>query len=175
MSVDGIITTQRLVLSPFTAGCIGPEYLGWLNDPLVMRFSNQRFHLHTPGSAHNYLASFEGTANRFFAIHQLQDKRMIGTMTAYIAAPHRTVDLGLLIGDRSVWGRGYGLEAWSALMSRLFGEGLRKVTGGTVRPNTGMQKIMQRSGMRMEAVRERHEIVGEEEVDVLYYARFRDA
>jgi [ribosomal protein S5]-alanine N-acetyltransferase len=175
MTAPGAITTPRLQLVPFAAACICPEYLGWLNDPVVTRFSNQRFRRHTVDSAREYLDSFRGTSNRFIAIRVGADGRMIGTMTVYLAAQHGTADLGLLIGDRAVWGRGYGLEAWSGLMSQLLGEGLRKITAGTVRPNVGMQRIMERSGMRLEAVRARQELVEGEEVDVLYYARFRDA
>jgi RimJ/RimL family protein N-acetyltransferase len=172
MSIDNAILTGRLALAPFTADCIGTDYLCWLNDPVVTRFSNQRFRRHTVDSAHAYLASFEGSANCFMAIRRVEDGRMIGTMTAYVAVAHGTADMGLLIGDRTVWGRGYGQEAWRALMSRLFADGIRKVTAGTVRPNIGMLAIMQRSGMHLEAVRERQEMIEEEEVDVLYYTRF---
>jgi hypothetical protein len=37
-------------LRPFEAADINATYLGWLNDPEVTRYSNQRFHQHTPES-----------------------------------------------------------------------------------------------------------------------------
>lgn len=166
----------RLKLEPFLESSLNPEYLGWLNDPEVTRFSNQRFRTHTPESARSYVASFADTVNLLLAIRLADSGRMIGTISAYVSEPHRTADMGLMIGDRACWGRGYGLEAWSSLMGHLLGPlGLRKVTGGTVRANVGMRTIMERSGMHLEAVRRRQEIVDGVEEDVLYFSRFRDS
>jgi len=167
------IATERLRLEPFDLADIGAEYLGWLNDSVVTRFSNQRFRTHTVESARRYVASFSESGNVFLAIRMADTGRMIGTLTAYVTEWHRTADMGLMIGDRTCWGCGYGLEAWSALMRHLFdARALRKVTGGTVRPNLGMQRIMERSGMHLEAVRVRQEIIEGMEEDVLYFARF---
>ena len=167
--------SQRLRLEHFVESCICDEYLSWLADPEVMRFSNQRFRQHTVNSARAYVRSFEATPNSFWAIRLVDGQRLIGTMTAYVAEPHLTADMGLLIGDKANWGRGLGLEAWSTLMAHLFERhGMRKITAGTVRPNVGMTRIMERSGMHLEAVRRRQEIVGGVEEDVLYFARFLD-
>jgi RimJ/RimL family protein N-acetyltransferase len=50
--------------------------------------------------------------------------------------------------------------------------GIRKVTGGTARPNQAMVRIMEQSGMELEAVRARQELIEGQPVDLLYYARF---
>jgi RimJ/RimL family protein N-acetyltransferase len=169
------LRTRRLDVVAFGDACLDDEYLGWLNDPVTMRFSNQRFRRHTRESAQAYLRSFAGTPSLFVSLRLAGNGRMIGTMTAHVAAPHATADMGLLIGARDCWGQGYGLEAWSALMHHLFDERkLRKITGGTVRANIGMRLIMERSGMQLEGIRARQEIIEGTEEDVLYYARFRD-
>lgn len=167
------VDSPRLLLERFDASCIGADYLGWLNDPVVTRFSNQRFREHTLESSRRYFDSFEGTPNGFYAVKLKADGRLIGTMTAYVATPHLTADMGIMIGDRRCWGGGFGLEAWSSLLTALLEGGCRKVTGGTLRANVGMCRIMERSGMSLEAVRARQEIVEQREEDVLYYARFR--
>lgn len=98
---------------------------------------------------------------------------MIGTATIYRSMVHGTADVGLLIGESTQWGKGYGQEAWEAITAKLISEpGIRKVTAGTASPNTGMIRILEKSGMRREAIRERQEIIDGSEVDILYYARF---
>lgn len=165
----------RLWLEAFDDSCICTDYLSWLNDPEVVRFSNQRFRVHTAETARTFIRSFAGSPNLFLAIRLAEGGRLIGTMTAYIAPPHRTADMGLMIGDRTQWGRGLGLEAWVSLMDHLFStHGMRKITAGTLRCNAGMKLIMERSGMHLEAVRSRQEIVEGVEEDVLYFARFVD-
>lgn len=164
----------KVALRPFEAQDITAAYLGWLNDPVTMRLSNQRFRRHDADSSLRYLRSFEGSPNLFLAI-DAKDGRRLGTMTAYISPPHGTADLGILVGERSAWGQGYGLDAWRTLMEGLLAHGVRKVTAGTLACNHGMLAIFRKSGMREEGRRERQEIVDGAEHDILYYARFAAA
>lgn len=170
-----LITGERLHLSPFTEADITADYVRWLNDPEVVRFSNQRFRYHDEESCLAYLRTFADSDNLFLAIRPCGDKRLIGTMTAYVSSHHGTADMGLLIGERGLWGQGFGLEAWNLLLDYLLRDRkLRKITAGTLRCNLGMTRIMERSGMRLEAVRSQQEMVDGEPQDVLHFAKFRE-
>lgn len=176
---EGVVDELRgefVLLRPFDPGCVTDDYLGWLHDPDVLRFSNQRFREHTRETCLQYLASFSGTPNDFLAIYLREGGRMVGTMTAYVASHHGTADLGILVGDRRCWGRGVGRDAWQTVMDHLLEHvGLRKVTGGTLRGNAGMVRIMERTGMHLEATRVAQELVDGEPQDALSYAKFRHA
>lgn len=164
---------DKVVLREFTPVDITDEYVSWLNDPVVTRYSNQRFRDHTKATCAAYLQSFEGTPNLFLSVRRAEDDRAIGTMTAYISPHHRTADVGVLLGDRSVWGKGYGQDAWNAIIGWLLGPGgMRKVTAGTLAVNRPMLNVFDRSGMSFEGRRIRQELVQGEEVDILYYGRF---
>lgn len=172
---SAVITGERLNLCPFSESDITTDYIRWLNDPEVVRFSNQRFRRHDEESCQAYLRTFADSDNLFLAIHLSDDKRLIGTMTAYVLSHHGTADMGLLIGERGVWGHGFGLEAWNLLLNHLLrARRLRKITAGTLRCNLGMTRIMERSGMHMEAVRSQQELVDGEPQDVLHFAKFRE-
>ncbi len=165
---------RRVTLRYFTAADLSPAYVGWLNDPEVVRFSNQRFRHHDASSCAAYLAGFDGSDNLFLAIDVVEESRVIGTMTAYRNRHHGTVDVGIMLGDRRVWGRGYGIEAWVLLSDWLLGDGgMRKLTCGTLACNYAMRSIAERSGMVLEAIRYAQEIVSGELQDILFYARFR--
>jgi len=167
------LITPRLRLRSFHFADITPKYLGWLNDPDVTRFSNQRFHQHTADSCAAYQASFGGSSNSFLLIEHCQEQLPIGTATVYRNNWHGTADIGLMLGDRSCWGQGFGREAWQAVLEALLAEpGIRKVTGGTVRSNRAMVRIMANSGMELEAVRARQQLIDGQPVDLLYFARF---
>jgi RimJ/RimL family protein N-acetyltransferase len=163
----------RVRLRPFGEADITDTYLGWLNDPEVVRFSNQRFRRHDRGSAQAYLAAMAEGPGHFLLVTEAATGRPVGTLTAHVQPPHGTADMGILIGARDCWGRGYGLEAWMLMMDWLFAGGMRKVTAGTASPNLGMQRIAERSGMHLEGVRRRQEIIDGAEADILLYARFR--
>lgn len=165
---------QRLKGSVVELRSFAPEnltesYLGWLRDPQLMRFSNQRFRTHNTDSCRAYLASFAGTDNLFIAIYH--ESAFIGTMTAYRAAVHGTADIGLLIGA-GVQGNGLGKDAWATLMAHLLATGTRKVTGGTLRCNTAMVRIMLGCGMQADGVRAGQELVDGVAHDMLHFAKF---
>ena len=169
------IVGERLLLCPSTASDITVDYVRWLNDSEVVRFSNQRFRCHDEASCLAYLRTFADSDNLFLAIRLSTDMQLIGTMTAFISPHHGTADMGLLIGERSLWGRGFGLEAWNLLLNNLLqARKLRKVTAGTLKCNLGMTRIMERSGMRLEAIRSQQELVDGEPQDMLYFAQFRE-
>lgn len=167
---------ELVTLSRFEPSLVDARYLGWLNDAEVVRFSNQRFRTHNLDSSLAYLESFEGSDNLFLSVRRKGDALPVGTMTAYISIAHGTVDIGIMIGERNVWGRGYGQDAWNTLQHALLNlEGIRKITAGTLAINGGMLTLMQRSGMHLEAVREAQELVDGVPTDIHYYARFSHA
>lgn len=170
--VGPVLTTAKVRLRPFTAEDINAAYLDWLNDPETMRWSNQRFSRHDLDSCAAYLESFTGTSNLFLSVRELGKDRAIGTMTAYRNLNHRTADMGILIGDRSVWGRGYGQDAWNALLEWLLTDGVRKVTCGTLALNKPMIRIAERAGMSLDGVRREQELLDGQAVDLVHFARF---
>jgi ribosomal-protein-alanine N-acetyltransferase len=168
-----VLLGNKVSLHRFNETCITPEYLDWLHDSEVVRYSNQRFRKHTEQTCSAYLASFDNSANLFIAIRMRNSGRMIGTMTAYISIPHGTADIGLMVGDRTQWGKGVGLDAWKTLLRHLLTvRRMRKVTGGTLRCNIGMIRIMEKSGMQLEAVRTKQQMVEGDAQDELYFAIF---
>lgn len=172
---DLILRGENVLLKTFTISDITETYVSWLNDPNVVMFSNQRFLKHDRSSCLRYQASFDRTGNLFMGIYSLLHGRLIGTLTAYVAGCHGTVDVGILIGDRSVWGMGLGQDAWNTMTNWLLArKDIRKLTAGTLACNFSMIKLMERSGMSLEAVRKAQEIVEGHPKDILYYAKFND-
>ncbi|MEM7689136.1 MAG: GNAT family N-acetyltransferase [Pseudomonadota bacterium] len=166
---------DKVSLRPFGPGDITEAYIGWLGDPEVTRFSNQRFRTHTRESCEAYLATFTGSPNLFLSVRDAASDEAIGTMTAYANPHHGTCDVGILIGARETWGGGYGQEAWNLLTRWLLSEGgVRKVTAGCLAANAAMVRVMERSGMQPDGVRKAQELVDGAPVDIVHYATFGD-
>ena len=174
MMIGPLIGTQ-LELRPFEASDITENYIGWLNDPNVVRYSNQRFRKHDRESCLTYLHSFENSGNLFVSIRVRDGNWAIGTMTAYLNRHHGTADVGIMIGDAAARGKGYGIEAWQLFTHWLLAEGgFRKVTAGTLACNQRMMRLAEQSGMTLEGVRKNQELVDGKLEDILYFARFRE-
>lgn len=168
------LTGTLMTLQKFAAKNLTPEYMSWLNDPDVVKYSNQRFRQHNQETCRAYFNSFEDSDHIFVAIYH--ESKFIGTMTAYISQIHQTADMGIMIGDRQHWGKGIGKDAWMTLMQALFDQvQLRKVTGGALRCNKAMVNIMINSGMKPDGIRSDHELVDGNPVDILHFAKFSHA
>ncbi len=168
------LTGKLVRLQKFTDENLADEYISWLNDFDVVRYSNQRFRQHNQETCRAYFNSFENSDHIFVAIYQ--DTKFIGTMTAYISRIHQTADMGIMIGDRQYWGKGVGKDAWTTLMQGLFEQSqLRKITGGTLRCNKAMVNIMVSSGMQPDGIRIAQELVDGNPVDILHFAKFSHA
>jgi ribosomal-protein-alanine N-acetyltransferase len=168
-----VLIGKQVFLRPFEATDITPAYIGWLNDPKTMRFSNQRFIRHSHASCERYLCGFEGSSNHFLSIRLHEGDVAVGTATAYVSTPHGTVDLGILVGERRLWGQGIGLDAFKTLVEWWLDQpGIRKVTAGTLEANVGMVNLALKAGLRREAIRRAQELVDGQAVDMHYFARF---
>ncbi|MSP82516.1 MAG: N-acetyltransferase [Alphaproteobacteria bacterium] len=142
-----------------------------------MRYSEQRYSRHTLASSTRYVRSFAGTPNYLWAIEATSPLRgHIGNVNVYVEKRNRVAEVGLLIGDRSMWGQGLGREAWTAACDFLLNTAhLRKVTASTLSENLGMIGIMRATGMSDDGRRVRHVLVDGAEVDLVHAALFRDA
>ena len=171
------LSGRYVTLRSFTEQDLTDQYISWLNDPFVVRWSNQRFVRHDRASCQRFLNSFARGPNKFFSIRESASGLALGTATAYLSPHHGTADAGILLGERGFWGKGLGQDAWNTLIGWLSARpDLRKLTAGTLACNRPMVRLMERSGMTLEAVRRRHEVVDGREVDILLYAKFlRDA
>lgn len=170
------IETERCWLRPFSEQFLTERYVGWLNDRDVVRYSEQRHRKHTLETCRAYMNSFEGTPNYFVAI-VAKDRQLghIGNLNAYVDRHNGVADVGIVVGEKAVWGHGYGSEAWAAFVQFLIRErNLRKVTAGTLAINDGMIGIMRRSGMHIECTRRRQALCEGREVDTVYAAIFHD-
>ncbi|HVL68422.1 MAG TPA: GNAT family protein [Vicinamibacterales bacterium] len=174
--ISTLIEMPRLRAVPFSDAHLTERYVGWLNDPGVTRYSDNRFRQHTMESCRRYLESFAGTPHHFWAI-VTRDPQLghVGNVNAYVDTNHSIADVGILIGEGRAQGLGLGSEAWLGVCDFLLRiAGLRKVTAGTLEVNTPMLRVMERCGMRPDGRRVRHQVWEGRETDMVHGALFRD-
>lgn len=157
----------------FTEADITDDYVSWLNDPAVVRFSNQRFLSHSSASCQAFYSSIEASDSALFVI-EYADLGFVGTMTVHFNERHGTADMGILIGDARVRGFGVGASAWITVMNQVLSlPGIRKVTAGTLSCNQPMLSVISKAGMEADGIRKAQELVDGVPYDICYFAAFR--
>lgn len=174
--ITPVIATARLQLVPFTTAHIHERYVGWLNDPDVVRYSENRHSHHTMESCQQYVADMQASEHLFWAIERRDDAPAhIGNITAYLDRPNNVADVAIMIGETDARSRGLGTEAWCAVVAHLLDtRGIRRVQAGTMAPNTAMRGVFHKSGMTEEGRQHGRFLLDEKPVDLVFAARTRD-
>lgn len=149
MKQIGELRCDDLVLKDFSEDNLSEEYVSWLNDPEVVRFSRQRFDKHTADSCNLFFREMQSREEYFVAVFVEKDGlQHIGNITTATDEHNGVVDLAILIGNRDYWGMGYGRKAWKLLINKLLeSSDIRMVTAGCMSENKAMVRIMMASGM----------------------------
>jgi RimJ/RimL family protein N-acetyltransferase len=85
----------------------------WINDPDVREYLGVRYPI-SLAAEKDWIGSHANVKfdNVAFAVESLAEGRLIGTVDLRVQEPEtRRAELGVAIGDKSVWGRGYGTDA----------------------------------------------------------------
>lgn len=163
-------------VTPFEQRHLTERYVSWLNDPEVVRYSEQRHRRHTLEFCARYFEALSASPDHFLAI-EAHDRALghIGNAGISVDPANRVADVSILIGEKRAWNLGFGSRVWRAIVHELLlNQGMRKVTAGTMSVNQPMLRLMAKSGMRVEATRTRHFLWNGKEVDLIQGALFRE-
>lgn len=164
----------RCRLVPFSLAHLTDRYVGWLNDPDVVRYSEQRHRRHDMASCAAYFEAMDASQDLFLAI-EASDPALghIGNMSVSFDQPNRSADVSVMIGEAAARGTGLGRLAWTGLLDWLLTAGkMRRVTAGTMEVNRAMIALMENSGMTIECIRPRAFVCDGAEVGMVLAARF---
>jgi [ribosomal protein S5]-alanine N-acetyltransferase len=153
----------------------GP-YLRWMNDPEVTRFLESRCVEYKSSHLEEYIQQCnENTLVLFLGIFDKLDGVHIGNIKlGPIEKRHRRSEVGIVVGDKSRWGRGIAKEAIRSLAEYAFSRlQLFKLTAGCYASNRGSIRAFIGAGWHSEACRKRHFQYQGRWEDAVLLARFR--
>lgn len=129
------------------------NWYAWFNDPEVTWFQNKGFYPNTPAKQEGYFRYLQTEPSQVtLAIECLDDGQHIGNVTLKdLDWIHRTAELGIVIGERKYWGRGFGAQAWW-LITRygVLTLNLNKIIARIFKGNERSLRIALRSGYVLE-------------------------
>jgi ribosomal-protein-alanine N-acetyltransferase len=147
-----ILETDRLVLKALDTSFTTDTYVTWMNDPEIIKFLESGGD-YTLEKLSNYLKTVEQQEILFWAIITKESEKHIGNIKIDpINKKHSLGEYGILMGDKSEWGKGYAREASQAVIDYCFSESvnLHKITLGLVEDNLSALKLYNRLGFIQE-------------------------
>jgi RimJ/RimL family protein N-acetyltransferase len=130
-------------------------YCSWFADTDLTRYLLVRF----PPSPEGEVEWLRNAAANQHAVQWriVLEGRTIGSTALHdIDWKNRHATTGTVIGDRSVWGKGYGSESVRLRTAYAFNElGLERLETQSMAENVGMHRALERAGYQRIAVRRR--------------------
>lgn len=150
---------EKIYLRPLEAADLDGPYLDWLNEHEITRYLETGMFPTTRESLQDYVqAVARGNNNVMLAIADRASDAHVGNVKlGPIHWLHRRADMGILIGDRTVWGRGYGREAVALVVDYGFHRlNLHKIALGVYADNVAAVKMYQKIGFCIEGTLRQH-------------------
>ena len=145
------IESERIILDPMSEVYVTRDYLKWLNDSEVIKYleinSTTEFN-----DLKLYVNDKIKNKSLFWAIVIKNNNKHIGNIKLEpISLYHQTATLGIMLGSKDEWGKGYAKEAINILIRYSFNHlNLRKINLGVVESNINALKLYEKLGFKIE-------------------------
>jgi [ribosomal protein S5]-alanine N-acetyltransferase len=154
---------ERVELFLMQPALVSDTYVAWLNDSLVNRYLESRFVAHDIASTCRFVeAALADEHVLFLGIRSIELDRHVGNIKLGPIDPHHGfAEIGIMIGDRSAWGRGIACAAIERIADIARDElRLRKLSAGCYASNVGSARAFQKAGFTVEGRRSAHYLLG---------------
>ncbi len=143
------------------------NYVRWLNDPEINQYLESRHSYHTLDSCQLFVAEMLKNKNQhLFGIFLKSNNTHIGNIKlGFIDPNHHTGQMGILIGEKQQWGKGFATEAIKELTNWGFKSlRLQKIEAGCYDENIGSLRAFLKAGYQVEGFLRSHAVCGTKRV-----------
>ena len=147
------IKGDKIYLRELRASDLAGPWFKWLNDSDVTTFQNKGI---VPNSIEKQTKYYESLINNsnevVLAIVDEETQNHIGCVGLHrIDWVHRSAELGIVIGDRAVWGKKFGKQAWQLISDYGFNVlNLHRIFAVIVEGNIASQKSAEAAGFELD-------------------------
>lgn len=148
------LKSRRLLYRRVSAEHISTEYVSWINDPDVNMYLETRGN-YTLDLLKSYIDEQHKNDVYFWAIHLKESNKHIGNIKIDpIDMETNSGEYGILMGDKSNWGKGFAKEATMRIMEYCFEElNLTKITLGVIEDNMKAVSLYKNIGFSLNEIK----------------------
>lgn len=170
------IVGRRIYLRLLCPSDASRDYLNWLNDPLTTRFLECRHNKYSLKKIRSFIKNIHKNSNNFlFGIFLKSNENHIGNIKIGNISPfHHFADIGIMIGKKECWGKGYGTEAIKLATKFAFKKlKLNKLFAGIYANNKGSYKAFLKCGYNEAGRLRKHRYYNNAYVDELIVEKIK--
>jgi ribosomal-protein-alanine N-acetyltransferase len=148
------LESGRLIFKRLSLEHVSNDYVSWINDPEVNMYLETRGN-YTLDLLKSYIEEQYKKDIYFWAIHLKESKKHIGNIKIDpINLNTNSGEYGILMGDKTNWGKGYAKEASLKIIEYCFNNlKLSKITLGVIDDNINAVKLYKKIGFKVNEVK----------------------
>lgn len=153
------IETAELSFRTLREEDVTDEYVGWLNDPESNKYLEVRHSHQTLDTCRSFILACNADPSTYlFGIFLKSTGKHIGNIKiGFINVVHKRGEVGLFIGDKQCWGRGYAAQAVREITKYAFSElRLQRLEAGCYEPNLASLNTFLKVGYKLEGFKRMH-------------------
>ena len=153
MITDKVLKVDEIQLRSLTMKDASVKYLRWLHDRKITKYLGGVHTYHKNiNELKNSIVAFNKSADSIlFGIFLLEDNHIGNIKLGFINKIHKFAEIGLIIGERKYWGRGYATRAIHLVSGfAIENLGLVRLTAHCVETNRGSINAFSKAGFRHE-------------------------
>jgi [ribosomal protein S5]-alanine N-acetyltransferase len=148
-------------------------YLSWLKDDEISRTLDVDGQSQTLDKIRSFIVSHDDKTSFLFGIFT-KNGLHIGTHSFRYYPQHKLATVGVMIGDKSFWGKAVPLETRTGILNWAFDElGCNKVEAGCLSINLPAIYNFKRQNWKIEGIRKEHRIVNNQSVDTILFGMIK--
>ncbi len=162
------IITNRLYLRQLEVCDITEPYLEGLRDPEIIGLTEARHVLWNRDNAAEYIQSSNvpGQSQLIGVFLKDSNKHIGNVRLSGFSITHKRVELGIMLFDKTEWGKGLGTETLTGICNYVFNDlKLHKLSADYYAVNKASAKIFAKAGFEIEGVFKDHFLLDGEFVD----------
>jgi [ribosomal protein S5]-alanine N-acetyltransferase len=170
---EPVLTGDAIYLEGLSEQHISQRYTDWLNDKEVCRDNMHGLGDNTIEKTRKYVEDVDRSDKKaVFAIITKDGNRHVGNISLLISWENNSGEISIIIGEKDVWGKGIGLEAYKLLTEYAFKTlGLHRVHSGMTSRNKAMIRVAEKNGMVFEGLSKEAFLKNGEYFDIFQYAK----
>ena len=133
---------------------ISEKYLGWMNDPEVQEYTEQKFAKHSLANIRKFVEEKNSSKYEFlygiFIVKKTFKIHLGNIKLGPINFTHKRAAISYFIGDKELWGKGYATQAIKEITKIAKKMGLKKLKAGLYEMNIGSKKILEKNNFKLE-------------------------
>ncbi len=148
------LESERLYYKRVSIEHLTQDYLDWMNDPEVFQYMESGGN-YTFQMLQSFIEEQDKKDILFWAISIKDTGKHIGNIKIDpIDSENNSGEYGIMIGDRTAWGKGYAREASKTIINHCFEKHeLSKITLGLIQDNTKALELYKKLGFEIEEIK----------------------